>query len=118
MLTHVDVPGPAKDECIELLKQLTAASRNEPGVLRFDVVQQDSRPNHFTVVETWRDRGAYDAHVMADHTRALPPQADPDCGRALRRAGLRAAPVGPEARFETACVAARICGWDGSGPDP
>src|SRR3954468_5637649 len=48
VLTHVDVPGPAKDECIEILKQLSAASRNGPGVLRFDIVQQDSRPNHFT----------------------------------------------------------------------
>ena len=71
VMTHVDVPGPAKDKCIELLKQLTAASRNEPGLLRFDVVQQDSRPNHFTVIEIWRDRGAYDAHIMAEPTRAF-----------------------------------------------
>jgi len=63
------VPGPAKDACIGLLQQLTAATRNEPGLLRFDVVQQDSRPNHFTVIEIWRDRGAYDAHVMAAPTR-------------------------------------------------
>ena len=38
-------------------------------MLRFDVLQQDSRPNHFTVVETWRDEVAYDAHMMAEHTR-------------------------------------------------
>ena len=57
VLTHVDVPGPAKDECIELLKQLTAASRNQPGLLRFDVVQQDSRPNHFTVHRDLARRG-------------------------------------------------------------
>jgi quinol monooxygenase YgiN len=69
VLTHVDVPPPAKDECIALLKQLTENSRKDAGVLRFDILQQDSRPNHFTVVEAWRDRKAHDAHVMAEHTR-------------------------------------------------
>jgi quinol monooxygenase YgiN len=80
VLTHVDVPGPAKDECIELLKQLTAASRKEPGMLRFDVVQQDSRPNHFTVIEIWRDRAAYDAHVTAEPTREFRRRLTPIAG--------------------------------------
>jgi quinol monooxygenase YgiN len=80
VLTHVDVPGPAKDECIEILKQLTAASRNQPGMLRFDVVQQDSRPNHFTAIEIWRDRGAYDAHVMAEPTREFRRRLTPIAG--------------------------------------
>jgi len=69
VVTHVDVPPPSKDQCIELLKQLTEQSRKDPGVLRFDVLQQDSRPNHFTVVEAWRDRKSHDAHTMAAHTR-------------------------------------------------
>jgi quinol monooxygenase YgiN len=69
VLTHVDVPPPSKDQCIELLKQLTENSRKDAGVLRFDVLQQDSRPNHFTVVEAWRDGKSHDAHTMADHTR-------------------------------------------------
>jgi quinol monooxygenase YgiN len=69
VLTHVDVPPPAKDDCIALLKQLTEDSRKDAGVLRFDILQQDSRPNHFTVVEAWRDRKSHDAHVMADRTR-------------------------------------------------
>ncbi len=69
VLTHVDVPPPAKDDCIALLKKLTEDSRKDAGVLRFDVLQQDSRPNHFTVVEAWRDAKAHDAHTVADHTR-------------------------------------------------
>ena len=80
MLTHVDVPGPSKDECIELLKQLTAASRTQPGLLRFDVVQQDSRPNHFTVLEIWRDKGAYDAHMIAEPTREFRRRLTPIAG--------------------------------------
>jgi quinol monooxygenase YgiN len=68
VLTHVDVPPPSKDACVDLLKGLTEASRKEAGIVRFDVVQQDSRPNHFTVIEAWRDKGAYDAHITAGHT--------------------------------------------------
>jgi quinol monooxygenase YgiN len=33
------------------------------------VQQQGNRPNHFSVVEIWADQKAYDAHVMATHTR-------------------------------------------------
>jgi quinol monooxygenase YgiN len=69
VLTHVDVPPASKDDCIALLRRLTEASRSEAGVLRFDVLQQDSRSNHFTVVEAWRDRAAHDSHVTAGHTR-------------------------------------------------
>lgn len=69
VVTHVDVPPPSKDACIDLLRALTEASRKEAGVARFDVVQQDSRPNHFTVIEAWRDPAAHDAHITAAHTR-------------------------------------------------
>ena len=69
VLTHVDVPANSKDECLALLRQLIEASRNSPGVLRFDLLQQENRANHLTLVEIWRDREAHDAHVMVDATR-------------------------------------------------
>ena len=46
-------------------------SIREPGVVRFDVVQQASRPNHFTVVEIWKDATAVEAHSMTAATRAF-----------------------------------------------
>jgi len=69
VVTHVDVIPPRKDDGVALLKQLAEDSRKDAGNLRFDVVQQASRPNHFTVVEVWTDRKAFDAHGMAAHTR-------------------------------------------------
>lgn len=44
-------------------------SRKEAGNLRFDALQQASRPNHFTLVEVWRDAKGAEAHVTAAHTR-------------------------------------------------
>lgn len=69
VVTHVDVPPPHKDACIALLEALVAASRAEPGSVRFEVLQQADRPNHFSVVECWAGRAAYDAHIVARHTR-------------------------------------------------
>ena len=70
-VTHVDVIPPRKDDAVTLLKQLAEDSRKGAGNVRFDVVQQTNRPNHFTVVEAWTDRNAFDRHGMAAPTRAF-----------------------------------------------
>ncbi len=44
-------------------------SRKHAGNLQFDVWQQVGRPNHFTVVESWNTRGAFDLHQMQKETR-------------------------------------------------
>src|SRR5688572_31548451 len=67
VVSHVDVaPNPA---VAPMLARLAADSRQEPGNLRFDVLQHTMRGNHFTVIETWRNQAALDAHVAAPHTR-------------------------------------------------
>jgi quinol monooxygenase YgiN len=50
-VTHVDVIPPRKDDGVAMLRQLAADSRQREGNLRFEVVQQMNRPNHFTGVE-------------------------------------------------------------------
>ncbi len=69
VLTHVDVIPPRKDDGIAALKQLAAAGRAGQGNVRFEVVQQTSRPNHFTVIEIWANATAVGAHSMAAATR-------------------------------------------------
>lgn len=65
VVSHVDVPPPRKDEVIAALNPLAEASRKADGNARFEVVQQTSRPNHFTVVEAWKGQKAYDARIAA-----------------------------------------------------
>ena len=69
VVTHVDVIPPRKDDGLAALQALADAARGEPGNVRFEVVQQASRPNHFTVVEIWKDARAAEAHVMTEATR-------------------------------------------------
>jgi len=64
-VTHVDIIPPKKDEGIAAAKDLAAPSRKEDGNLRYDVLQQTSRPNHMTLVETWSNMKALEAHEVA-----------------------------------------------------
>ena len=69
VLTHVDVFPTFKDQAIELVKAQAEAARKDDGNLRYDVVQWDGHPNHFTLVEVWRDRKAFDASVTTPHNK-------------------------------------------------
>lgn len=80
VVTHVDAIPPAKYDAVALLKQLVGSSRDDDGCVRFEALQQRSRQNHFSVVEVWRDRQAFEAHVTAAHTRRFREQFQPMTG--------------------------------------
>jgi len=44
-----------------------AASAREPGVLRFDVIQDRADPTHVVLVEVYRDEAAPAAHKQTSH---------------------------------------------------
>lgn len=81
VVSHVDVTMDPKVPVI--LRALADASRQEPGNLRFDIVQHMMRANHFTVVEGWRNQQALDAHVAALHTRQYRDMIQPMTGSPL-----------------------------------
>ena len=81
VIAHVDVAP--NTQAPMLLQQLADASRQEPGNLRFDVLQHAMRGNHFTVVEQWRNQDALDAHVATPHARAYRDALQPLTGSPL-----------------------------------
>ena len=68
-VTHVDFIPPKKDEGIAALQALATPSRSEAGNLRYEVQQQNSRPNHLTLFEVWKDHKTLEAHESAEHTK-------------------------------------------------
>jgi quinol monooxygenase YgiN len=68
-VTHVDVIPPQRENAVVALKTLGDANRAANGNVRYEIVQQTNRPNHFTVFEVWRSREAYDANSMSTHQR-------------------------------------------------
>ena len=60
-----------KPEHIEAFREATTDnarnSRNEPGVVRFDFLQDTDNPAHFSLVEVYRDQDAVVAHKQTAH---------------------------------------------------
>lgn len=69
VFSHVDVPPPRQGDLEPMLRAVQAASVKAATSVRFDVLQQSSRKNHFTVVETWSSRKALDAQALAPAQR-------------------------------------------------
>jgi autoinducer 2-degrading protein len=68
-IVHVAVH--VKPDCVEAFKTASLAnaraSLQEPGVARFDIVQQQDDPTRFVFVEVYRDDAAAVAHKLTTH---------------------------------------------------
>jgi quinol monooxygenase YgiN len=67
-VSYIEVMPSSQGEAIALLKQYREASRKEEGSVWLEVLQQHGRPDHFVLLETWKDQKALDAHGTATHT--------------------------------------------------
>jgi len=69
LIVHIQVH--VKPEFVEAFKEATLAngraSVKEPGVVRFDVVQQQGDPTRFVFVEVYRNAAAVAAHKESRH---------------------------------------------------
>ena len=69
LIVHVHVQ--VKPECVEAFRRATVDnaqnSVREPGIARFDVVQQADDPARFTLVEAYRTAEAPAAHKATAH---------------------------------------------------
>lgn len=60
------VPGRMR-EFLDASSTNAAASRAEPGVVRFDVLQNAENPDHTVLIEVYRDAAAAAAHKETAH---------------------------------------------------
>ena len=69
LIVHVHVR--VKPECVEAFRHAMIEnaqnSIEEPGIARFDVVQQRDEPSRFVLVEVYRDEQAAAAHKETAH---------------------------------------------------
>ena len=63
-----------KPECVEAFREATIEngrhSRQEPGIVRFDFLQQSDDPTRFSLVEVYRDADAPARHRESAHYNA------------------------------------------------
>jgi quinol monooxygenase YgiN len=69
VVTHIDIFPPSQPVGLDLIRTLSDDSRKDQGNVRFDSLQQTSRGNHLTLVETWDGTAALDAHGADEHMK-------------------------------------------------
>ncbi len=80
VVTYIDVFPNAAAETAKALQQFAEDSRKDPGSVRFEVMRDVERTNHFTIVEVWQNRMAYDAHLAVPHTKSFREKIQPGLG--------------------------------------
>ncbi|MDE1162548.1 MAG: putative quinol monooxygenase [Acidobacteriaceae bacterium] len=85
VVSHVDIkPDAYLPKAVETAESLLDAERmatkKDVGLVSYGVYEEVGSSNHFTIVETWRDRTAYDRHVGSDHTVAFRNKVQPLLG--------------------------------------
>ena len=81
VVTHVDVLGPnGAAEAAKMLHEFAADSRKDQGSVRFEVLRDPVRLNHFTIVEVWQTRQNFESHLAASHSRAFREKLQPMLG--------------------------------------
>jgi quinol monooxygenase YgiN len=80
VITHVDLTPDNTAAGVAVIKQYAAATLKEKTCTRFEILQQDGRPNHLTLVATWKDRKAFDAHDGAPWTKQFRQKIQPLIG--------------------------------------
>lgn len=69
LIVHVDI-AVVPDQLGAFLaatQENAVASRDEPGIVRFDVLSDRAEPNHVVLVEIYRDEAASAAHKDTSH---------------------------------------------------
>ncbi|MDP9371760.1 MAG: antibiotic biosynthesis monooxygenase [Chloroflexota bacterium] len=68
LIVSVRIKPDRRDEFLKAIEEDGRGSReDEPGCLRFDVLQDAADPNHYFFYEIYRDEAALEAHRAAPH---------------------------------------------------
>jgi quinol monooxygenase YgiN len=68
-VAYVDIAPASRAAAITTLKQYREASRQDSGFGRIEFFEQVGRPAHFSIIETWSDSKAFDAHTATAHAK-------------------------------------------------
>jgi len=80
VVTYVDVFPNFTDDTMKALRQFATDSRKDQGLVRFEFLQDVVRTNHFSIVEVWQNRQAYDAHLTQEHSKRFREKIQPGLG--------------------------------------
>jgi quinol monooxygenase YgiN len=56
-----------EDRVVDMMRELAALVRQEPGNLVFEPYTEEAHPNRYFVFEVYKDDAAFQAHITADY---------------------------------------------------
>jgi len=80
VVTYVDVYPNFAAEAVRILSQFRDASLKDEGAVRFEVLRDVARANHMAIVEVWRSRELYEAHLAKPYAREFREKLQPMLG--------------------------------------
>ena len=83
VVTHVDLMGTFAADGGKLVSEHAAASRKDPGAVRYEVFIEPARKNHLAIVSVWESREAFEKHSDMAHTRQFREKLQPMLGGPL-----------------------------------
>jgi quinol monooxygenase YgiN len=70
VISYIEVAPGAEAKALAALKTLKAASAKDNGYQSMTVLQRNGQPNHFVLIEHWRDNKTREAHATQPHVTA------------------------------------------------
>ena len=67
VVAHLKAKAEKAGEARTLLEGLLVPTRQEPGCISYEMLENIADPTRFTFVEEWQDETALDAHFGTDH---------------------------------------------------
>jgi quinol monooxygenase YgiN len=80
VVTHIDVTPDYAAETAKQVAQFAIDSRKDPGCVRFEALRNPDRQNHFELVEVWRTRKDFEAHLALEHSKRFREKVQPGLG--------------------------------------
>jgi quinol monooxygenase YgiN len=71
VITYIEVAPGAEAKALAALKTLKAASTKDSGYLSMTVLQRNGQPNHFALIEHWKDNKSRETHAAQPHVKAV-----------------------------------------------
>jgi autoinducer 2-degrading protein len=67
LVVDLNVKPEMRERFLAAIQENALSLREEPGCLRFDVVQDSDDANHFLLYEVYEDEAAFESHRSAPH---------------------------------------------------
>jgi quinol monooxygenase YgiN len=71
LVVHMKVAEGNEQRAAEIIPELAAASRAEPGVRYYTACRDPEDPRAYVFLEEYRDQAAFDEHAASEHFQRL-----------------------------------------------